>query len=262
MRCKPKNCSIFGVRVTVVRQFMKLNKHYHYLGKMCLLATLLTSCKAINLTEQLPTDTYTVSAGQYNRLPGATGSNAAEGTGKISVDLMQDDSVLTLSPSSGNQQTLHVNLSAIDQLKLKRVTFDLDVLTIPFKIRPSVAGFPEQLNANFNAAMYFGRRVDRFTIQTTRKGRASKTRLRGTGYGYGGFVGIGSEAVNPFVTNNRIDYEYDGFVINGGVAGIYDARRFNLGLALGADFLVDRNRRDWIYQGKPWIGVLFGINLN
>lgn len=241
---------------------MKLNQHYNHLARLCLLAALLASCKAINLTEQLPADTYTIPAQQYNRLPGATGNNAAQGTGKMSVDLIQDDTVLTLMPNTGNQQPLHVNLSAINRLQLKRVTFDLDVLTIPFKIRPSVAGFPEQLNANFNAAMYFGRRVDRFTIQTERRGRTPKTRLRGTGYGYGGFVGIGSEAVNPFVTNNRIDYEYDGFVINGGVAGIYDAKRFNLGLALGADFLVDRNRRDWIYQGKPWIGVLFGINLN
>ncbi len=241
---------------------MILNKHHHRLGKFCLLAMLLASCKAINLTEQLPTDTYTVSATQYNQLPGATGSNAAEGAGKMSVDVLQDDSLLVLTPASGNQQPLRVNLAAVNQLKLKRVTFDLDVLTVPFKIRPSTAGFPEQLNANFDAAMYFGRRVDRFTIETTRRGRTSKTRLRGTGYGYGGFLGVGSEAVNPYVTRNRIDYEYDGFVLNGGVAGIYDAKRFNLGLALGADFLVDRNRHDWIYQGKPWIGVLFGINLN
>jgi hypothetical protein len=241
---------------------MKLHKHYQRLGKLCLLAALCASCKAINLTEQLPADTYTIPAVQYNQLPGATGSNAADSAGKISVDVLQEDTLLNLAPNSGTQRPLHINMTAINHLQLKRVTFDLDVLTIPFKIRPSVAGFPEQLNANFNAAMYFGRRVDRFTIETDRKGRSAKTHLRGTGYGYGGFIGLGSEAVNPYVTRQRIDYEYDGFVINGGVAGIYDAKRFNLGLALGADFLIDRNRRDWIYQGKPWIGVLFGINLN
>jgi hypothetical protein len=185
---------------------MKLNKRHYRLGKLCLLAMLFASCKAVNLTGQLPADTYTVSAAQYNRLPGATSSNMADSMGKLSVDLIQEDTVLTLVPSNGTRQPLHINLSAIDQLKLKRTTFDLDVLTIPFKIRPSVAGFPKQLNANFNAAMYFGQRIDLFTIEANRKGRTAHTHLWGTGYGYGGFVGIGSEALNPYVTRNRIDY--------------------------------------------------------
>ncbi|MFW0717468.1 hypothetical protein [Pedobacter sp. N23S346] len=178
------------------------------------------------------------------------------------VDLEQSDSNFILKPALGNLKQVEINLEKIEILKMYRYTFDIDVLTVPFKIRPGVNGFPEQLNANFDAALYLGRRRDSYTIQKTRKGRSLKTKMTGVGYGYGGFIGIGSVTMNPFVTNQYIDYEYDGFVINGGIAGIYDAKKFNLGIAIGADFLVDKNRKSWIYQGKPWIGVLFGINLN
>ncbi len=87
-------------------------------------------------------------------------------------------------------------------------------------------------------------------------------KITGVGYGYGGILGIGGVTMNPFVTHNKINYEYDGFVITGGLAGIYDAKKFNLGLALGTDLLLDKNRKFWLYQGKPWLGFLFGINLN
>ncbi|WP_157766391.1 hypothetical protein [Pedobacter ginsengisoli] len=32
--------------------------------------------------------------------------------------------------------------------------------------------------------------------------------------------------------------------------------------SLGLDMLTDKNRTNWIYQGKPWVGILFGITLN
>ena len=178
------------------------------------------------------------------------------------IEVEQADSLLKISPEQTQLKPFDLKLNDIKQLKMHRYTFDIDVLTVPFKIRPSVKGFPQQLDANFDAALYIGRRRDNYTIEKATSKRASKSRITGAGYGYGGFVGIGSVTMNPFVTNQTIDYEYDGFVLNGGFAGIYDAKKFNIGLAIGTDFLVDKNRRNWIYQGKPWLGVLFGINLN
>ena len=61
---------------------------------------------------------------------------------------------------------------------------------------------------------------------------------------------------------DKIDYEYDGLALSNGIAGIYDNKKINIGLALGIDMLTDKNRANWIYQGKPWIGILFGITLN
>lgn len=216
------------------------------------LLSLLCACKSVHTIERLPPDIYHV------QIPHAVVTSPATTLAQVE----QTDSLLEITPVSANLKPFQMRLNEINKLKLYRYTFDIDVLTVPFKIRPAVKGFPEQLNANFDAALYLGRRLDSYTIENTRKGKSKKTRISGIGYGYGGFVGIGSVTMNPYVTNQRIDYEYDGFVLNGGIAGIFDAKKFNLGLAVGADFLVDKNRRNWIYQGKPWVGVLFGINLN
>ena len=35
-----------------------------------------------------------------------------------------------------------------------------------------------------------------------------------------------------------------------------------LGFAVGADRLLDRNADRWIHEGKPWLGLVFGLNLN
>lgn len=125
-------------------------------------------------------------------------------------------------------------------------TTDINIISIPFKIRPAVNGFPEQLNASFNAALYLGKL----------KARAE------TKYGYGIFLGLGSVTMNPFVTGQKIDYEYEGLAASLGLGGVYDFKRFNAGLALGFDHLSDKNKDHWIYQHKPWIGILFGVNLN
>lgn len=218
------------------------------------------SCKSIHITDQLPADMYRISATQYQKLDSA--SIIATRPKSLKAEVMQSDSMLSITPVQEQLQPLRIRLDSVKKLKLYRYTFDIDVLTVPFKVRPSVSGFPEQLNANFDAALYFGRRRDSYAIDKAKKGRSEKTRITGVGYGYGGFLGIGSVTMNPFVTNQQIDYEYDGFVLNGGFAGIYDAKKFNLGIAIGADFLVDKNRSNWIYQGKPWFGILFGINLN
>jgi hypothetical protein len=218
------------------------------------------SCKSLNLIDQLPGDTYRIKSSEYQKLDKTI--NPEVGTKNFLADVEQSDSIFTITPIEGSLKTVRIDLNNIQRLKMYRYTLDIDILTVPFKIRPSTGGFPEQLNANFDAALYFGRRLDSYTIERHQKGHSVKSRITGVGYGYGGFVGIGSVTMNPFVTNQKIDYEYDGFVLNGGVAGIYDAKIFNLGIAVGADFLVDKNRRNWIYQGKPWIGVLFGINLN
>lgn len=123
---------------------------------------------------------------------------------------------------------------------------DINIITIPFKIRPSAEGFPMQLNTNFSTALYLGKRKE----------------MLKSGYGYGILIGIGAVTMNPDVTKQKITEEYDGFVSSLGLAGLYDAGRFNLGLAAGIDHLMDNNRQKWIYQHKIWIGVLFGINLN
>lgn len=142
-------------------------------------------------------------------------------------------------------------------------SFDVDVLTIPFKFRLPVRGFPPQLNTAFNGALYFGYRTDAYRLHYRR------TRLGGyhratSHYGYSVrvFTGLGATPVNPWVTSYATDREYDGFVLSAGVASIIAVNSLSFGVGAGYDRLMDDNRQHWIYRGQPWIGFLFGLNLN
>ena len=171
------------------------------------------------------------------------------------------DTLQLVLPKTGERRT--VPGKAYERWTFYRTEVDVDVFTLPFKIRPSRGGVPPQLNSNFNAALYLGRRIDfhqyRWQPITPTFG---VRKLRSQGFGYGLFTGIGSATINDLVTNNRVAYEYEGVIVNVGLAAIYDARIFNVGLAIGMDNLLDRNSRAWVYQRQPWFGVLFGLNLN
>lgn len=142
-------------------------------------------------------------------------------------------------------------------------SFDLDILTIPIKYRPSEAGLPNQLNTNFNGAFYTGYRRDVYRLSYRRAPfRVYKRKITHYGYSLGLFTGIGSTAINPWVTRDVVAAEYDGIVWLKGIAGIAGINNFTFGLALGVDHLLDKNHHVWIYQGKPWLGLTLGLNLN
>ncbi|MCU0352653.1 MAG: hypothetical protein MUD08_02775 [Cytophagales bacterium] len=142
-------------------------------------------------------------------------------------------------------------------------SFDLDVLTIPFKYRPVSQGFPRQFNTNFNGALYLGYRSDVYRLRYRRTPLGVYRRqVRHYGFSFGVFGGLGATAVNPWVTNNQVAAEYDGVVFSKGVAAIVGIDAFTFGLGLGFDDLLDGNRRVWIYQRRPWLGLTLGLNLN
>lgn len=148
-------------------------------------------------------------------------------------------------------------------LNLSKFCFDIDVLTIPFKYRPSVKNFPNQLNTNFSGGVYAGFRNDfyHFYFSTDPVG-GQKRELKHFGLGIGLFSGIGSSAINPWTTQNQVQSEYDGFVFMNGVAGIIAVNKLTFGLCAGIDILLDKNKSVWIYQHKPWMGLTVGLNIN
>ena len=156
-----------------------------------------------------------------------------------------------------------ISQSSIPTTNFKQASFDLDFLTIPFKYRPQTDILPPQFNTNLNGVIYIGYRNDIYKISY--KKTPLKTYIRKTthyGFSYGLFTGFGGTAMNPWVTDNQISSEYDGVVWSKGVAAIIGIDNFTIGLALGADNLLDHNSSYWIYENKPWFGLAFGLNLN
>ncbi len=150
-----------------------------------------------------------------------------------------------------------------DSKYFRQPSFDVDFVTMPFKYRPTQRGFPQQFNTNLNGAVYFGLRNDVYHLKY--KETPLKKYLRQTthyGFSFGVFTGIGGAAINPWVTNGVVGYEYDGVAWSKGIGAIIGINNFTLGLALGFDDLLDENKDFWIYQQKPWLGLAFGLNLN
>lgn len=63
-------------------------------------------------------------------------------------------------------------------------------------------------------------------------------------------------------TNNAIATEYDGLILQKGIAGIVAINKLTIGVSVGFDDLLDRNNKNWIYENKPWFGLMLGLNLN
>ncbi|WP_373494621.1 hypothetical protein [Aquiflexum sp.] len=151
----------------------------------------------------------------------------------------------------------------IDKANFYTSEFDIDLVTIPFKYRFPTDGFPQQLNTNLNASVFLGYRTDFYTLKYKENEIGLIERMTNHyGMTFGFFSGFGSTAVNPFVTNDQINIEYDGIVWSNGLSVSFAVDYFNLGLALGWDNLLDNNSSYWIYQKRPWIGLVLGINLN
>jgi hypothetical protein len=146
---------------------------------------------------------------------------------------------------------------------LRKTALDVDLMTIIFKYRPEVDDMPNQLNSNFNAALYLGYRKDYFRIQGFRSPMpVISIRKIHFGFDAGFYAGFSTAVINPWVTNNNIEAEYDGFVFQRGIGAFMGVEDFGFGLVLGFDSLLDENKKYWIYQRKPYIGFAIGLTLN
>jgi hypothetical protein len=153
---------------------------------------------------------------------------------------------------------------AFEHYSFRQQSLDLDVLNLLFKYRPPVKGFPPQFNNNIlNAALYLGHRSDIYRLSYKRSPLGIDHRtITHYGYSFGIFTGLGASRIDEYVTRGALDIEYDGIVHLAGAAAIIAIDRINFGVNLGIDHLLDRNGKVWIYQGKPWLGMSIGLNLN
>ena len=183
---------------------------------------------------------------------------------------VQDDSIQVYRAPGRQPDTSRFNgyapvgTETSESLRLVQASFDLDVLTIPFKHRPAASGLPRQLNTNFNGAVYVGYRSDIYKIlyRKTPLGRHVR-QTRHFGYSAGLFGGLGATFVSSSVmAPGQSVPDYDGVVFSRGVAAIVAVDNVTFGLGFGFDYLLDENRRSWIYQNKPWLGLTLGLNLN
>lgn len=141
-------------------------------------------------------------------------------------------------------------------------SFDVDVMTVLFKYRPSSMGFPRQINSSFNGNVYLGYRIDRFWLDYKKTPAGTVKEMKHHALTVGGFGGIGTAFISPWSTNYRTTDEYDGVVLTKGLAFMVGINSLTVGLGVGWDNLTDRDKDIWIYQNKAWYGLTLGLNIN
>jgi hypothetical protein len=138
---------------------------------------------------------------------------------------------------------------------------DVDLTTVILKYRPAISGVPKQLNSNVNAAIYVGFRKDYYKAIPYRSPLKDEISfIRQIGFDAGFFGGIGLTFMSPTNTDNNITQEYDGMVFQKGVAGFVTFDNMSVGVTIGFDNLLDKNKTCWIYNQKPYIGLVIGIS--
>jgi hypothetical protein len=76
------------------------------------------------------------------------------------------------------------------------------------------------------------------------------------------FAGPGTTLISPFTTQNKRPDEYSAMIIQTGIAGFIELNMASFGFAVGYDYLLNPDRKIWIYNNKLWVGFIVGIALN
>ncbi len=190
------------------------------------------------------------------------------------VYLKETDDSLIVYPvtCTGSSKKIELSLPRVEHIAnigpgeyLYNSTFvktspDIDLSSVVLKFRPAAANVPPQLNANVNGVIYTGFRKDYFKIKVKPSWIDEELPyIRQTGFDFGIFAGIGITPVNPTVTGSGTMLEYDGIIFQKGFSVFATYEHISVGLALGFDNLLDHNKSVWIYNNKPWIGLVLGI---
>jgi len=143
-------------------------------------------------------------------------------------------------------------------------SFDLDVLTIPVNYRPYSGIVPNQITANFNGALFGGYRVDAYKVNYKRTPlNVYKQKVKHLGFSAGLFAGIGNTLIDGTTLNElNDDIEYEGVIFISGISANVAVEKLTVGFSFGPNYLLDENKNQWVYEGKPCIGFTLGLNIN
>lgn len=215
---------------------------------LCFIIGFLSSCSSLtNIPEsQLSSDYYDF------RQPGSRYT-------KVYVDVKEDS--LIIIPIDKNKVGSSPIKDAANQSFLRK-SFDIDVLTVPFKFRPSTNNLPRQLTVDFNGSIFLGYRLDRYKVLFNKTPVGTVKKLRHRALTMGVFGGLGTSSITPWTTNNQTTDEYNGLILNRGLSLMAGVNNLTVGVGVGWDYLTDRDKDIWIYQNKPWYGLTLSLNLN
>jgi hypothetical protein len=196
-------------------------------------------------------------------------SQSSGAAGMVYVNVLENE--VEVYQKKGDQtgpKIMSISLTGSDSLchypvKFSKSSLDIDITTNLLKFRPSVYGLPAQMTVDFNAAIYAGWRRDHYRIRSRQTPLGlCQYEVVNRGYDFGLFVGPGTTTINPFSTRDAVVNEYNGVILQYGMAGFIESNVASFGFSVGFDHLFSPDRKVWIYDKKPWFGFVVGIALN
>lgn len=165
---------------------------------------------------------------------------------------------LAMTLPLGETDSLYVSPS-----RFSKTSLDIDITTVFFKYRAATDELQPQLTAELNVALYAGWRHDYFRIEGKKDpvGKNNYAIVK-RGFDFGILAGPGTTFIGPSTTKTSITKEYNGMILEYGLAAFLETNFASFGLATGFDYLLNSDRSVWIYNKKPWIGFVVGIALN
>ena len=227
---------------------------FNYLGAvkyiaLILLCAVLASCASVStLTESQLTTGY------YRYRP-----DGEKEFSKVYVE-SEEDTIVIIPHDKDGKGLAHIGL--LHGQVFRKPSFDIDVMVVVFKYRPSSYNFPSQLTADFNGNVFMGYRLDQYTMEVAKTPGKPVRRVRQRAISVGGFAGLGTSFISPWTTNYRTTDEYSGFILSHGFSAMAGFKSVTFGLSVGWDNLTDRDKDLWIYQNSAWYGVTLSLNLN
>ena len=182
-----------------------------------------------------------------------------KGYSKIYLNVVEDS--LNIFSTDADSKTKPPIVPVNGQTFLKE-SFDIDVMTVPFKFRPATQNLPRQLTVDFNGNIFLGYRFDQYKMVFVNTPAGLVKKVRHRALTFGAFGGIGTSSITPWTTNNGTTDEYSGFILNRGISVMGGVNNLTVGLGIGWDYLTDRDKDTWIYQNEPWYGLTLSLNLN
>ena len=176
---------------------------------------------------------------------------------KIYLEVIQDSLAILSAGHPGSP-----SMNARNGEVFLKESFDIDVMTVPFKFRPATQNLPRQLTVDFNGSIFLGYRLDRYKLVLVETPAGLVKKVRHRAITIGAFGGVGTSSITPWTTNYGTTDEYNGFILNRGISLMGGVNNLTVGLGIGWDYLTDRDKEIWIYQNEPWFGLTLSLNLN
>ena len=156
--------------------------------------------------------------------------------------------------------------------EVKRLVYDdgrvfISGLTFPVKIRPALDvdvnrykdSLTTQVETGISLGVAVGYKFSRNWFNSNKNYAGQYTNR--VSVAPGGFLSLGATDLKKINMGYQISADRKAVVLSYGGAIVLGFNSVNIGYAFGFDHLLNNVRKYWLYQGKLWHGVTFGIDV-